>query len=92
MSTDTVSISHPTGRPNLSVVHVGTLSVGFSYKTPVWVSGPAGHATVQNYWGPTTGKHLNYFNSRKDERVDAETFDRIMSANLAAAGLDRVTV
>lgn len=80
---DKVSVSHPTDRPNFSIVTIGDVSIGFSYRTAIHVSGPAGTATRENAWGPTTGKHLGYF-ADKDRRVSAEAFRRILDANLAA--------
>ena len=29
---------------------------------------------IKNYWGPTTGKHLNWIDSNKSIREDSETF------------------
>jgi hypothetical protein len=30
---------------------------------------------IKNYWGNTTGKHLNWINSDKSIREDKETFE-----------------
>ena len=50
----------------------------FSYKTLVAFSGSTGPLVcIKNYWGPTTGKHLNAIQSDKALRVDQETFDRL---------------
>lgn len=35
---------------------------------------------IKNYWGTTTGKHLNYIDGgNKDKRVDKETFDKLLN-------------
>lgn len=84
---DRISVSHPTDRPNFSIVRIGPVEIGFSYRTAIHVSGPAGTATRQNSWGPTTGRHLNWFGSDKDARVNAETFAAVLGDNLATLGL-----
>lgn len=50
----------------------------FSYQTLVAFFGPKNGRVVQrNYWGKTTGKHLNWIDhGRKDERVDQKEFER----------------
>ena len=46
----------------------------YSYKTLVaYQIGGEFHIT-KNYWGTTTGKHLNWIDDNKDIREDAETF------------------
>jgi len=91
MNTERISLVHPTDRPNYGIVHLGPVMIGFSYRTPVHVAGPAGRATIQNYWGPTTGKHLNDLDGgRKAERVDKDEFARVLAANLAALGAELV--
>lgn len=56
------------------------LSVGFSYETPVAFSGPASPVpsfrwrVVENQWGPTTGKHLAWFDPEKNNRVPYDQF------------------
>lgn len=85
----TVSIDHPTDRPNFSRVSIGSLTLWFSYNTCIAVWGPAGSAVIENYWGPTTGKHLNYVSTR-ERRVNVDEFQRVLDANLAAMGLASV--
>lgn len=50
----------------------------FSYKTLIAFSGPNGKRVVlQNYWGPTTGKHLNAIDGgNKKSRLTQEAFER----------------
>lgn len=80
-----VSIDHPTGRPNFTIVTLGETSLAFSYRTIVGVQSPETdyhwRVTV-NYWGPTTGRHLNYLSDNHAERLPAAEF---------AALVERVT-
>ncbi|NLW48467.1 MAG: hypothetical protein GXY86_14185 [Firmicutes bacterium] len=47
----------------------------FSYKTLVAFSVNNEFHIIKNYWGTTTGKHLNFINSDKSIREDKETFE-----------------
>lgn len=79
----TISINHPTNRPNLTEVHVGTLTIWFSYRTPIaFRDGFDAPPTVrQNDWNVTTGRHLNWIdNGDKSSRIDGETFTRLLGA------------
>jgi hypothetical protein len=71
------SISHPTDRPNFSVVELGEITIYFSYETPIaYYSRQHGRAIRKNDWGPTTGKHLNYVDSGSvSERIDGRKFE-----------------
>jgi hypothetical protein len=69
-----VSISHPTDRPNFSVVTIGSLSLWFSYTTVIAFMTPEISVVCDNVWGPTTGKHLNYIDSNKANRVPRQEF------------------
>lgn len=78
-----ISIDHPTDRPNHSVVSIGMVEVAFSYSTPVaFHSGYEGWTVSENLWGPTTGKHLNAY-GRKEDRVSRDEFEKRLSAALA---------
>lgn len=48
----------------------------FSYNTLIAFDGPkGGRKVLKNYWGPTTGKHLNAIDGgKKDSRLDSESF------------------
>lgn len=63
----------------------------FSYKTLVAFETTSGRRVVlQNYWGPTTGKHLNAIDGgRKSERVTQEAFN---NAFLKAFGLEAAKI
>jgi hypothetical protein len=55
----TMSASCSIGSNN-AVVNVGNLTLWFSYRTLIAFQVGGQHPIViQNYWGPTTGKHLN---------------------------------
>ena len=73
-----VSISHPTDRPNFSVVQLGRLVVIFSYSTPIGFSvGGEAWTLSENLWGQTTGKHLNYFGA--ESRIEREKFEALLT-------------
>ncbi len=70
-----VSISHPTDRPNFSLVFVGSLTLAFSYQTVIgYQEGWSAWRLTENYWGPTTGKHLNWLDERKKDRLEDALF------------------
>ena len=69
-----VSIDHPTTRANYSVVTVNDLTLHFSYSTVIGFHHPStGTIASENVWGPTTGKHLNYF-ADKSQRLPRDEF------------------
>ncbi len=72
-----VAISHPTDRPNFSVVAVGPVSLWFSYRTVIAIRGDGPTFVRENDWGATTGKHLNYVDGgNKAMRLPSEQFER----------------
>ena len=58
-------ITHPTGRPNYSVLETEAYALHFSYETPIVLEVRSVHGDARtlyrrpNDWGPTTGKHFN---------------------------------
>lgn len=84
-----ISISHPTDRPNFSVVSIGdNLTVWFSYSTPIAFQGTGKIIVRQNEWGPTTGKHLSHIDSgRKENRVSGEVFKTQLKELLSSLSL-----
>lgn len=71
-----VSVSHPTNRPNFTQVTVGSLTIWFSYKTPIAFQEGWGSIVVrENDWNQTTGKHLNWVNADKSTRIDGREFE-----------------
>lgn len=81
MTDMTVSIDHPTNRPNFTVVQVGSLSIWFSYRTAIaFQSGYQGIVVRENDWGATTGKHLNYVDGGgKGTRVSGREFESMLA-------------
>lgn len=47
----------------------------FSYDTLVAFMIRGEFHIIKNYWGTTTGKHLNWIDSNKNIREDQETFE-----------------
>jgi len=82
-----ISIDHPTDRPNFYIVHVGNLSLAFSYRTIIGFSvGGSRWVIRENVWGPTTGKHLNYL-ANKNTRISEVDFTPRLHAVLLQFGL-----
>lgn len=59
---------------------VGPFSFWYSYRTLVAFRAPSHPMVVcENVWTKTTGKHLNMIDGgRQKERVDKDTFDRLV--------------
>lgn len=67
---------------------IGSLSVWYSYKTPIAYYHPStGKVIRENEWGPTTGKHLNAIDQNKKVRIAGEAFERQFSELLTTLGL-----
>ena len=64
---------------NAKVVRVNGATFYFSYETLVAVNAGEGTKVIKNYWGPTTGKHLNAIDGgdkeAKANRMDTDEFD-----------------
>ncbi len=64
---------------NAKVIKINGMSFYFSYETLVAVNTGSELKVLQNYWGPTTGKHLNAIDGgdkeAKDKRLDKDAFD-----------------
>lgn len=77
-----ISISHPTDRPNFSVLTLGDLTLWFSYNTAIAFHTPdTGYVVSKNIWGPTTGKHLNLVApERHVSRVPRGEFEERLAA------------
>lgn len=63
-------------------VDVGSLSIWFSYQTPVAFRAPDTTTIVRkNEWGPTTGKHLKWIDGETSKtektRVTGEEFEAL---------------
>lgn len=61
------------------VIKINGMSFYFSYETLVAVNTGKELKVIQNYWGPTTGKHLNAIDGgdkeAKDARLEKDAFD-----------------
>jgi len=56
----------------------GDTQLYFSYETLVAFKVAGYHLVcIQNYWGPTTGKHLNWIENYKDHRYDCDAFEML---------------
>lgn len=81
-------VKHPLNTTNFTIVYLGEFQIGFSYETPIafydydeseWV-------LRENDWGPTTGKHLNYFFHKEDrKRLNSDEFEARLSKYLKGA-------
>jgi hypothetical protein len=66
------------GHPNGHKLESENLTIWFSYETPIaFQVGENPIVVVKNYWGQTTGKHLNATGVGKNDRVTQDEFDRL---------------
>jgi len=68
-------------------VTVGSLTVYFSYTTPIAFRGPNGLRCSENCWSTTTGKHLNWIEPNKKARLPRAKFEQEFKETLATLGL-----
>ena len=64
---------------NSLAIQLGARTIYYSYDTIVAFTGTNSkgkyfNCIIKNYWGPTTGKHLNFINPDKKIRLDKEEF------------------
>lgn len=76
-------IDHPTDRSNFSIVRLSGVTLAYSYETIVGFQTP-GHlwTVIENQWGPTTGKHLNWLDDDKTNRIPPDEFKARLRAAL----------
>ena len=78
------SISHPTDRPNFSVVTTETGTYWFSYSTCIAFQRSGRIIVRANDWGPTTGKHLSEIDGgsadAKKSRLPSAEFESLLTA------------
>ena len=65
---------------NCLAIQLGTRTIYYSYDTIVAFSGTNSKGVyfdciIKNYWGNTTGKHLNFINQDKSIRLSKEAFE-----------------
>lgn len=67
---------------NAKMITLDTTSIYFSYGTVVAFNIGEGLKVINNYWGPTTGKHLNAIDGgtkeAKAKRLNQEEFNAIV--------------
>jgi len=64
-------------------VTVGSLTIYFSYKTPIAFCTGGRRYVRENEWGPTTGKHLNWIDDgEKKNRIPGEQFEEMLSQEI----------
>lgn len=69
-------VSHPTDRPNFSIVHLNGAAFFFSYETCIaFQTVDQGTVISENVWSRTTGKHLNWIDADKSRRVPHSEFE-----------------
>jgi len=70
--------------PNMTVVVIGALTFWFSYKTVIAAKAPGfGRIVSENYWGTTTGKHINSIDgNNKKARLKSDEFEAELSSIL----------
>lgn len=68
-------------KPNLTEVKIGTITVWFSYETPVaFDCADYGLVVSENVWTMTTGRHLNAIDEgRTDERISHDQFVTLLN-------------
>lgn len=77
---------------NFNSVSINGVKFYFSYETCVAVvlktnfNGNYAYA-IQNQWGATTGKHLNWFCTDKKSRLSPEDFDTVLREAYRQVGL-----
>ena len=64
-------------------VDIGPIEVYFSYQTPIAFRYRHGLVCSENAWSTTTGKHLNWIQPDKKQRVPHEEFKRLLQEALA---------
>jgi hypothetical protein len=71
-------------RPNLTRVDMKCGTLWFSYQTLVaFQTERSGLMVRKNEWGPTTGKHLNEIDGKRDyDRIDLEQFAKLFWTHL----------
>ena len=65
---------------NSLAIKLGARTIYYSYDTIVAFSGTNSKGVyfdciIKNYWGSTTGKHLNFINPDKKIRLDKKEFE-----------------
>ena len=75
---------------NAPYVEVNGVTFYLSYETVVAVSYGLGLKVIKNYWGPTTGKHLNWISTDHSIRLDDADFQKEVEIAREKAGIDEL--
>ena len=87
----TTTIDHPTNRVNFAIVTIEgefkrdglkLTTLAYSYETCIGFRQNWQWILTQNYWGPTTGKHLNYLHADDGKRLEAKEFAAVLATYL----------
>lgn len=74
----------PTSENNAKYVKFNGITLYFSYETLVAVEANGKTVVIKNYWGPTTGKHLNAIDGgskeAKEARFDNDDFNNLIDS------------
>ena len=69
-------------RPNFTKINIGTITVWFSYDTPIAFRESGERVVRENIWSTTTGNHLNAIDGgtkeAKARRVSSDEFNRAL--------------
>jgi hypothetical protein len=66
--------------PNCHVVHLGPVSLGFSYETIVGIATQHVWTMSENVWSKSTGKHINMIGGTTARRVPHDEFTAALKA------------
>ena len=72
---------------NSLCVDIGRLRLYFSYKTVIAFNDNGTLSIIRNYWGSTTGRHLNLISPDKERRLTREEFNERLTSTLKSYGL-----
>ena len=91
MNQNIVKIEYPSRNTKLMKIKIGTLTLWFSYETIIaFDSWKTGFWISKNYWGTTTGRHLNEIHPDKNKRVTDTTFQEKLKLTLELHNLYEV--
>ena len=93
-----IKLENPTGRNTQAhIVTIGDREYFFSYQTCIAYRGPfpsdvgwggedtptgGGAVRIDNYWGPTTGRHFNDLGCKHFPIIKREIFEHIVEGSL----------
>ena len=60
------------------IIYINKHTLFFSYETCIGYIGPLGSFRLKNYWGPTTGRHINEMGLRDLPVVSREKMEETL--------------